>query len=96
MSMLIFSALFSCSPAPDACFQVSGNNDRVKVNSSVHFISCSVNARKYDWDFGDGNTYKNADARVRHTFRETGTYTILLKVSNGSKNSTTSQTIVVY
>jgi len=62
----------------------------------VHLISCSVNARKYNWDFGDGNTYRNADAQVRHTFSETGTFTISLEVSNGSKTSTSTKTIVVY
>lgn len=96
MSMLIFSAFFSCSPKPDACLQIKDNKDRVRVNSSVHLISCSVNARKYNWDFGDGNIYKNADAQVRHTFRETGTYTITLEVTNGSKKSTATETIVVY
>lgn len=90
------SAFFSCSPKPNACIKIADNAERARVNSTVHFISCSVDAKKYNWDFGDSNTYKNANAQVRHVYKETGTYTVTLEVVSGGKKSTASKTIVIY
>ncbi|MEQ8706938.1 MAG: peptidylprolyl isomerase [Phaeodactylibacter sp.] len=69
-------ALSSCA-RPVAKFNLEGEPS---VLSPLDFDNLSENATTYEWDFGDGNT--SAKAEPKHTYRESGTYTIALKAVN--------------
>jgi PKD repeat protein len=46
---------------------------------------------RFDWDFGDGSTQSEViGAKVQHTYKDPGAYTIKLKVTNDSNNTATS------
>lgn len=38
---------------------------------------------RYDWDFGDGTVLADGGARARHAYREAGTNTVKLRVTDG-------------
>lgn len=60
----------------------------------VYFNDTSTGQNvRYDWDFGDGGTYRSRYAV--HTYTKTGTYNATLKVSNGAGISTFSQKIII-
>jgi PKD repeat protein len=48
--------------------------------ASVTFTSTSINGTSFVWDFGDGNT--STDQNPTHTYTSSGSYTVLLTVSN--------------
>jgi len=37
---------------------------------------------KYDWDFGDGSTASSADNPFKHPYKESGNYTVTLRVTD--------------
>lgn len=53
--------------------------------------------KDYDWTFGDGNSEENQPATVRHTYSNSGTYTVKVRAvyPNGSNNTTTTIDITV-
>jgi len=55
----------------------------MKPGSPVAFSAKAVAAGNltYTWDFGDGSA--GSGAEVQHTYRDIGTYTVVLTVSNG-------------
>ncbi len=58
----------------DACFQVSGSTHY--VNETIYFNNCSLNAKDYEWEFGDGtiSNQRNPD----HVYTASGTYQVIL------------------
>lgn len=92
MFLMILSPVSGAIEKPVAKFTanpVSGNAPLVVLFDDQ---STGKNVR-YDWDFGDGGTYRSRYAA--HTFTKTGNYTVTLKVSNGGGSSTYSQNINV-
>lgn len=59
----------------DACFQVTGNTHY--VNEIIYFVDCSLNAKDYEWSFGDG-TYSNL-RNPDHTYTSAGNYQVILR-----------------
>lgn len=62
---------------PVACF--SQPQDKLEVGEQYAFKDCSVGAKEYSWDFGDGTT--SATSSPTHTYKEQGNYLITLKVT---------------
>ncbi|MDA0524479.1 S8 family serine peptidase [Methanococcoides alaskense] len=54
----------------------------------VSFTDRSINATKWFWNFGDGNT--SADRHPSHTYLAAGTYSVSLNVSNAKYDNFTS------
>ncbi len=72
-------------------FPESGN-----VAQSISFnSSCSTNASRYKWDFGDGIT--STDANPTHTYATAGTYTVKLMAmtSDETKMAETTKSIQI-
>lgn len=59
---------------PIANFTVTNNGHL--LNTETIFVNQSTGASSYHWNFGDGNT-SNAE-HPRHTYGETGTYSVTL------------------
>jgi len=55
-------------------------SDTICPTTSYTFDNLSLNANNYFWDFGDSTT--STAKNPKHTFAETGNYTVNLKVSN--------------
>lgn len=61
---------------------------------SAIFNNTSTNGVSYLWDFGDGNT--STDVNPTHVYADTGTYTVVLTVTDQCGNtSTATQTITI-
>lgn len=57
------------------------------------FTDRSIGANTWFWDFGDGTT--SAQQNPTHTYKTKGTYKVLLKVTNGSCEHSSEQTVKV-
>ncbi|MEO5569904.1 MAG: M4 family metallopeptidase [Bacteroidia bacterium] len=76
-------------PAPVAAF-TSAN-----VQATYTFTDASTGSpTSWFWDFGDGNS-TTGQGPVVHTYLATGTYIVMLIVSNGQCQDTTFQTVVI-
>lgn len=77
------------------------DTDTVTVNQPVTLsIEASDNYTPdselvYEWDFGDGESDSSTGSDVEHTFKEVGTYTVSLKVTDESGNESNNKTLVV-
>ena len=70
---------------PNANF--SASEARARVNSSIQFTDESTgDIDSWLWDFGDGST--NTQRNPSHTYRDAGTYTVSLTVSNAVSSDT--------
>lgn len=61
---------------PSACFTAS--KTEAETNTTIDFTSCSENAVKYEWIFGDGATGEGETAS--HQYTKKGSYLVNLKV----------------
>ena len=87
--------LQSCAKKPYACFSTSVPIDSINVGENVLFNAlCSDNATEYFWEFYNGDTIK-FDAVVTVAFKDTGETEVVLLITNGTKSSAYSQTILV-
>ena len=65
----------------------SASETKAKVNSSIQFTDESTgDIDSWSWDFGDGDT--STEENPSHTYRDGGTYTVSLKVSNAVSSDT--------
>jgi PKD repeat protein len=66
--------LLSCESTPEAHFLV----DRAapEVGQDVHFTNDSHNAKRFEWDFGDG--YGSSEENPVHYFTASGTFEVVL------------------
>jgi PKD repeat protein len=55
----------------------------------IKFVAESPNAEVYEWDFGDGKQTGGSLDKVTHTYEESGTFDVKLKVSDRDNNSNT-------
>lgn len=83
-----------CAKSPVACGDIPTSG---VVGQAVSFNStCSTDASKYEWDFGDGSA-KSTDPNPTHTYATIGTYTVKLMAmsSDGKKMSEISKSIKI-
>jgi PKD repeat protein len=85
----------SCTQKATACFEVQTTNPN--VSSAVVFTNCSDFGRGHAiWDFGDGSPeLNNPLPTVEHTFADTGTYRVVLRVDRGKSTDEFTREIVV-
>ncbi|MFY0687144.1 MAG: PKD domain-containing protein [Cyclobacteriaceae bacterium] len=93
--MVLVMGAISCGedpiPAPSAAFTfaIDESNDL-----TVQFTNSSVDGETYAWDFGDGVGTSTEESPV-YTYGSTGTYTVVLTVTNESGTSTDEQDVAV-
>jgi PKD repeat protein len=85
----IFAGFTSCKnddvnvdPAPLATAQFTQNVQITERYEVVRFTNTSVNATRYEWDFGKGITSTIENPEIN--FYDPGTYTVQLKAYNSS------------
>lgn len=74
--LFAFTLLSSCSKTPQACISVS--KSVYLVGESASLSSCSVDAERVLWNFGDGSA-ESEGASVSHTFTQPGTYLVEMR-----------------
>jgi len=81
-------------PIPKALFSISFDN--ISSSLQVKLTNNSVNAARYEWDFGDGLTATSANP-ISHTFSAPGSYRMGLTVFNAddSRSNTFRLTVAV-
>jgi PKD repeat protein len=67
--------------------------DGTQDESTVNFMSTSIGASTYSWDFGDGNT--STEENPIHTYGSNGTYEVILAVSNQCGEVETTTTFII-
>ncbi len=82
--------LFSCQETPEAYFYT--NTITPDVGQEVFFTNDSRNAKRFEWDFGDG-TLSDVESPV-HIFQATGTYEVTLKAISKSSEVSTSKLLL--
>jgi len=83
----------SCKPkaeAPKAMFEYEVNADDVTL---VQFTNLSKNASVYKWEFGDGQT--STEFSPKHSYAESGTYTVVLTAEGDGGTNTYSEAITL-
>lgn len=65
---------------PVAQFTYSGEQ---KAPAEIRFDNQSQKAQSFEWDFGDGT--RSTDSIPSHTYKKSGTYTVLLRAKAGNK-----------
>jgi len=68
------------------------------VPHTVNFVNSSLVATRFNWDFGDGGTLTTTDTLtpVSHTYSTPGTYQVVVNMTNGCSDTSTSLSIHVY
>ena len=67
-------------------------SDGCKINFTDFTIGFPIS---YFWDFGDGAIDNTNNPNPSHTYQESGTYTVILTVSDGDQSSSYSEVITV-
>jgi PKD repeat protein len=81
----------SCGKKPEANFTWSPTNPKAGVE--MQFTNTSIDAKKYDWNFGDMSVGKEKDPK--HTYSNAGDYIIDLNAHNGLSSDVKTVTITV-
>lgn len=87
-------------PPPSYLKAVINTDEAIEVNKSTifdashSFIPNPEKEVKYEWEFGDGN--RNEGVEVLHTYKNPGSYTVKLKIDDGTSKSETSMEIFGY
>jgi hypothetical protein len=90
LALVLPLLLFSCKSTPVASFSTDTNEP--EVGQKVLFTNNSENAKKFEWDFGDG-FISNEDNPV-HIFNTTGTFDVTLTAI--SKSGLDDQAIMTF
>jgi PKD repeat protein len=64
----------SCELQPDAFFYT--DKTEVVVGEDVYFTNESLNAYRFEWDFGDG--YRSTSVNPVYSYKSTGTFQVML------------------
>ena len=93
MVLALLTIFSSCQKEPIASFTVSSTS--VNVDEIVSFSNTSIDAYRYEWDFGDGSTATYSSPK--HTYTIAGTYTVTLTAfsKNGKKSGNATESITV-
>jgi len=83
---------------PEAAFSITNNN--VLGPATIIFKNNSVNAEKYEWDFGDpesGDENISQEISPTHTYKNPGSYKVVLTASRSgfTKESTATDYVVI-
>ncbi len=80
LTIIAIAGLMGACSRPAAQFTHAGGQ---KAPSLVQFTNQSEKAETYEWDFGDGNTSK--EASPTHRYLSSGNYTVKLKAMKDNK-----------
>lgn len=86
--------LASCMKKPMAC--VDSATKSGTVGQSISFdASCSMDAKHFEWEFGDGATASGSSALVTHAYNSIGTYTARVKAMSKNMKKESEKLITV-
>ena len=101
-------SISACTKDPEACFTYANLSNQqtfseyqsgitVHTGDELKFYVCTVDGESYSWNFGDNTSTSNSsvDASPRHIYTMSGTYTVSLTITEGSKSSIVQKAIVV-
>ncbi len=77
---------------------INGNQTTGCAPHAVRFFNNSTGATNFVWDFGDGNlrsTTNNIDT-IDHSYLTTGTFSVVIRASNGCTDTSITETISVF
>lgn len=74
----------------NACFTVQ---EQGAIGEAISFENCSVDAKSYFWEFGDGTS--SEEANPTHVFSSVGTFDVHLTVKGDKKEAATVKTLSV-
>jgi len=97
MILLLLMFLGSCQVRPEACFGFK-QKDRLSgsaliSNLPVQFSNCSIEAERFQWDFGDG-TFSTEEDPI-HAYDTAGVYEVTLQVGNRNRTAEFIQWVTV-
>lgn len=93
-ALLAGIGLYSCRKPTEACFTFSPT--AINTNTDVTFdASCSQNAGRYVWSFGDNSDSSTTSPTIIHRFSASGTYTVSLGVQSADGKSSGTDKLVV-
>ena len=90
LAFLIPLFAVSCQKLPDSSFSVSDTS--VAVDEYVYFYNYSINADRFEWDFGDG--YMSNDFEPFHAYKTPGNYLVTLTAISKKGFSSQSSSII--
>jgi chitodextrinase len=90
LAFLIPMLAFSCQKLPDSSFSVSDTT--VDADEYVYFYNYSINADRFEWDFGDG--YMSNDYEPFHAYSTPGNYLVTLTAISRKGYSSQSSAII--
>lgn len=90
-----------CSDTTDVSINVQAlpiaiagaDNLNTVTNATINFSSAGSTGTNFDWDFGDGNSASGA--AVAHQYINSGTYTVVLTVTDNGCTNTDTLTITI-
>jgi len=93
MIMLPLTALLlgACNPQPQSCIKTSATT--LRVNEGFNFESCSEDASRLIWSFGDGTTAEGNV--VSHAYTTPGVYQVELKALSKKDKKWDRSTLIV-
>lgn len=85
--------LISCTPEPDACFEISSNE--LFIDEEFTYTDCSIDAALYNVNFGDGNNISRGSGT--YAYAKEGTFQINFTAfdKSGKKSSKVSKSVTV-
>lgn len=85
LAATVVATLFACRKPTEACFKaptvISTNTD------AVFDASCSQNAGRFVWDFGDDTDSSTTSGTISHKYTASGTYLVTLGVQSADGKS---------
>jgi PKD repeat protein len=82
-----------CQPVTITCVNPTAGYTIQVTNAVANFISLSLNAASYHWDFGDG--YTSTQQNPIHAYTASGIFTACLTVTNFCGSNTSCQNLVI-
>lgn len=92
--IVVFSFVFAgCKVKPEACYTIDKPRQDLHAKVAIQFTSCSDNADKLRWTFGDGT--EEEGVQVEHLFTLPGRYQVSLTAVNGDRSDQITETLTV-
>lgn len=89
LTIFSFLIVLSCG-RPVADFTYSGGTE---APAKLDFKQETKEDETFEWDFGDGT--KSTETTPSHRYKNSGNYTVVLKVTKGKKSATKKQEILI-
>ncbi len=90
---VLLIVLPGCKVKPEACYTIDKQRQDLHAKVPIQFTSCSDNAEKLRWTFGDGT--EGEGMQVSHVFTLPGQYQVELTAVNGDRSDQVTETLTI-